>query len=235
MKSESSPKTKGRTIVQRLQPASTLRTFAIVTLLLGGSVTSGFAQETFALDEGPFTSISGFRGLSWGTAEADVIARFGEPEERRTLESGIEIIAYRGTLADRPSIVLLGFLADRGLVKAQEVSNLAGGEKCIEQVRDVHREVNLRYPLIRPAEEAKNNTPDAICSAAPAGDAYWHRQWRDETTGSVVTVSLRSGSDKVELTYESQAFIDWIGSEDGGATPEIEDEGAPAEVLEARP
>ena len=193
------------------------------------------AQETTAEADGPFTNITGFRGLDWGVSLADVVAARGEPTDRRTLDNGIELIAYRGSLADRPSVVLYGFLDEQGFVKAQEVANLAGGEECIEQVRDIHREINLRYPLITPSEQAKNNTPDAICTAAPAGEAFWHRQWRDETTGSVITVSVRSGSDKVELTYESKAFIDWIEAEEGQTTPEIEDEGAPTEVLEAKP
>lgn len=193
------------------------------------------AQETTAEAPGPFTSITGFRGLDWGASVPDVVAARGEPTDRRTLENGVELIAYRGRLADRPSVVLYGFLEEHGFVKAQEVSDLAGGEECIEQVRDVHREINLRYPLITPSEQAKNNTPDAICTAAPAGEAFWHRQWRDETTGSVITVSVRSGSDKLELSYESKTFLDWVDTEDGQTTPDVEDEGAPTEVLEAKP
>lgn len=216
-------------------PAARAFRNVLAILLLMGGANGALAQDTMADAEGPFTSITGFRGLDWGTPQAEVIASLGEPSERRRLENGLEMVAYRGTLVGRPSIVLFGFLEDEGLVKAQEVSNLAGGDECIEQVRDVHREVNLRYPLIRPTEEAKNNSPDAICTAAPAGEAYWHRQWRDEATGSVITVSVRSGSDQVELTYESRAFVDWIGPEEGGPVVEVEDEGAPAEVLEATP
>lgn len=220
----------------RTSAAFVLRGLVVVGLLFVAT-SSATAQEEFAEAEGPYTSIEGFRGLDWGTSEDDVIARLGEPTERRRLDDGLEILAYGSTLDGRPSVVLLGLLDEQGFVKAQEVSNLAGNddEKCIEQVRDIHREINLRYPLIRPTEEAKNNTPEPICSAAPAGEAYWHRQWRDEATGSAITVSVKSGSDKVEVTYESKAFIDWVGSEGDGARPEIEDEGAPTEMLEARP
>lgn len=224
------------TAVLRTSTAFVFRGLLVVGLLFVAT-SNATAQEKFAEAEGPYTSIEGFRGLDWGTSEGDVIARLGEPTERRRLDDGLEILAYRNTLVGHPSIVLLGLLDEQGFVKAQEVSNLAGNddEKCIEQVRDIHREINLRYPLIRPAEEAKNNTPEPICSAAPAGEAYWHRQWRDETTGAAITVSVKSGSDKVEVTYESKAFIDWVGSEGDGARPEIEDEGAPAEMLEGRP
>lgn len=216
-----------------LPGARILGGIAAVCLLLGGDG-GAFAQETTADAEGPFTSITGFRGVGWGTSEADVMASLGEPHERRRLENGLDLIAYRSSLVDRPSIILYGFLDGQGFVKAQEISDLADDE-CIEQVRDIQRQVNLAYPLIRPTEEAKNNTPDEICTAAPAGEAYWHRQWRDESTGSVVTVSVRSGSDKVELTYESQAFIDWVETEGQRTTPDVEDEGAPAEVLEGTP
>lgn len=217
-----------RTAIDRIRPA-------ILAAGLCLFASAAAAQETTAEAGGPFTSITGFRGLDWGASVAEVVAARGEPTGRRTLDNGIELIAYRGQLAERPSVVLYGFLEGRGFVKAQEISNLAGGEACIEQVRDVHREINLRYPLISPAEQAKNNSPDAICSAAPAGEAFWHRQWRDDTTGSVITVSVRSGSDKLELTYESKTFIDWAAAGDGPTTPDVEDEGVPTGVLEARP
>ena len=184
----------------------------------------------------PSETISGFENVPWGATESDIVALYGEPIERRRLDSGLNMIAYRDDLAGRASILLFGLLDEDGLVKAQEVVDLPEDESCIEMIRRIHRQINLRYPLIRPAEQAKNNSRDAVCVAAPQGLAYWHRQWRDEATGSVVTVSLESGSEQVDLTYESQRFREWVDPDGAARVQVLEDEGAPPEVLApARP
>lgn len=185
---------------------------------------------------GPSTEISGFGPVSWGTPEAEIVAAYGDPSETRILESGLHMLAYRDSLAGQPSLLLFGLLPGEGLVKAQEVVDVPGGEACIELIRDIHQQINLQYPLIRPAEQAKNNSPDTICEAAPRGEAYWHRQWRDAATGSVVTVSLPSGSAQIDVTFESGRFREWIEPEESGGETVLEDEGAASEeVLEASP
>ena len=184
----------------------------------------------------PSTTILGFRELDWGTSEAEIVRGYGDPFERRDLESGLRTLAYRSSLGGRPSVVLLGLLADQGLVKAQEVIDVADGDACIETIRDIHAEIDLQYPLIRPKEQAKNNTPDVICEAAPRGLAYWHRQWTDTETGSTITVSLASGSEHVDLIYESGRFREWVDPAAAQAVNVQEDEGAPTEdLLEAVP
>ena len=192
------------------------------------------ARGTAAQEAGVPVSetIEGFEELAWGTGAAEIVGRYGEPIEQRRLESGLSMLAFRDSLAGEPSIVLFGLLDEDGLVKAQEVVDV--GEDCIEVIRRIHRHINLQYPLIRPAEQAKNNSPEDICAAAPQGLAFWHRQWRDEATGSVITVSLESGSEQVDLTYESRRFREWIDPEAAARVQILEDEGAPEEVLEPR-
>lgn len=195
-------------------------------LLILAAATPGTAQD------GPSMTIDGFRGLTWGASASEVTASLGAPVENRRLEGGLQMLAYRDTLVGRPSVVLLGLLDD-GLVKGQEVVPAGGGDECIEYIRAVHQAVNLRYPLIRPNEQAKNNSRDTICEAAAEGLAFWYRQWTDEETGSVVTVRLDSGSDEVNLVYESQAFRTWAKSGAPGAQPDgdeplVPDEGRAA-------
>ena len=182
----------------------------------------------------PSTTITGFRGIEFGASAGEIRSVFGEPVENRRLESGLRMLAYRGELADQPSLILFGLLDDLGFVKAQEVVDLAGGDACIYQIREIQQAINLKYPLIRPAEQARNNTADPICTAAPAGQAFWYRQWRDETTGAVITVSVASGTDEVDVIYESRVFRDWVDPESEAATGVIDDDGAPNEVLEER-
>lgn len=211
----------------------------LVGVLMLGTFAALPAQEAIAASDdsvsgegvGPSTTISGFRGIEFGASAEDVRSAFGEPLEERRLENGLRMMAYRGELAGQPSVILFGLLGDRGFVKAQEVIDLAGDDECVGQIREIHHEINLRYPLIRPAEQARNNTADAICTAAPAGQAYWHRQWRDESTGALITVSVPSGSDEVDVVYESRAFREWVAPEAGAKTEVLEDEGTPEEAI----
>jgi len=224
------------------------RTFvAAIALVIAFQPTTGLAQDeeggpdarqlaASTAPTGPSVTIAGFRGLEWGTPATRIVEAFGEPFERRELESGLQLLAYHSVLAGQPSVVLFGLLEDGGLVKAQEVIDVGDGAACIETIRDIHQQVDLQYPLIRPREQAKNNTPDVICDAAPRGLAYWHRQWTDTETGSVITVSLASGSQHVDLIYESGRFRDWVDPEADGTFEVTDDEGAAQQnVLEAVP
>lgn len=197
------------------------------------------APPTFAASAepvSPSSTITEFRELDWGTPETEIVQSYGDPFERRELENGLQILAYHSNLVGQPSVVLLGLLADEGLVKAQEVIDVAEGDACIETIRAIHAEIDLQYPLIRPKEQAKNNTPDVICEAAPRGLAFWHRQWTDPETGSTITVSLASGSEHVDLIYESGHFREWLDPDAAQTVNVQEDEGAPTEdVLEAVP
>lgn len=193
------------------------------------------SDDSAAVVTEPSTEISSFRGIEWGTTEAELVEAFGQPVEQRQLETGLELMAYRSELVGQPSLILFGLLDEEGLVKAQEVIDVPGGDACIDMIRSIHHQIDLQYPLIRPSEQAKNNTPDAICDAAPAGSAYWHRQWRDEETGSVITVSLASGSQQLDVTYESRQFRDWAEPDQAESAEPLEDEGAPTEILEAAP
>ena len=174
----------------------------LLTLLAAGAAE---AQQP------PSMTIDGFYGVVWGTDAAEVISRFGEPEEDQILEGNLRMLAYRDTLVGQPSVMLFGFLPEGGgFQKGQVVVNTLSGQECIDQIRAIHSLVDRQYPLIHPTEEARNNTPYFICDAAEQGQAYWHRQWHDESTGSVVSVRLDSGTIQVNLIYESLAFREWV-------------------------
>jgi hypothetical protein len=223
--------------------------FRTTSLLLVGAVllapapARALAQDdgapTFAASTEPVSpsmTIAGFRELTWGTSEEAIVRKYGDAFERRDLDSGMRMLAYRSSLVGQPSVVLLGLLENDGLVKAHEVIDVGDGDTCIESIRDIHAEIDLQYPLIRPREQARNNTRDVICEAAPRGQAYWHRQWTDAETGSTITVSLTSGSEHVDLIYESGRFREWVDPDAKQTVDVREDEGAPAEdVLEAVP
>ena len=174
----------------------------LMTLLL---VPSAVAQQRASL------TIEGYRDLTWGTAAEAVLETFGEPEEDAVLDGGLRMLAFRDSLVGQPSVVLFGVLPEDGLVKGQEVVNAREGQECIDQVRRIHRFVDLQYPLIQPTESAKSNAAGMICEAVKQGSGYWYRQWIDESTGSVISVRLESGSDQINLIYESLRFREWVG------------------------
>jgi len=160
----------------------------------------------------PSTTITSFRGLGWGTEAETVLAAYGDPEEDAMLDGGLRMLAFRDSLVGQPSVVMFGFLPDGGLVKGQEVVGALEGQECVDLIRRIHRFVDLQYPLIRPSEEARNNTPGMICEAAKLGGAHWHRQWIDTSTGSVISVRLDTGTTRISMTYESRQFREWVGA-----------------------
>ena len=182
------------------------QTVPVATLMVLLAISTGHAQER------PSTTIESFRGLDWGSNAATVLAAFGEPEEDTMLDGGLRMLAFRDALVDRPSVLLFGILPDAGLVKGQEIITMLEGQECIDQMRRIHNLVDMRYPLIRPTEEARNSTSLTICEAVIQGSGYWHRQWIDEISGSVVSVRLDSGSTQVNLIYESLQFREWVGA-----------------------
>lgn len=198
---------------------SRLRTVSVATLMTLLAVATGSAQQR------PSTTIESFRGLAWGSDAEAVLEMFGEPEEDSILDGGLRMLAFRDSLAGQPSVVLFGILPEQGLVKGQEVVTALEGRECIDQIRRIHTFVDLQYPLIRPTEEAENNTVDMICEAVRRGSGHWHRQWIDESTGSVISVRLDSGSTQINLVYESLQFREWIGS----PTDVVPDEAAAAD------
>jgi hypothetical protein len=189
---------------------------ALISLL---AVSSANAQQRAS------ATIDSFRGLAWGSTTAMVLEAFGEPEEDSVLDGGLQMLAFRDSLVGRPSVVLFGILPDHGLVKGQEVITALEGQECVDQMRSIHTLVDLQYPLIRPTEEAINHTNGMICEAVKQGSAFWHRQWIDEVTGSVVSVRLDSGSTQINLIFESLIFREWIGA----PVEVVSDESAAAE------
>lgn len=176
---------------------------ALLTLI---TISSADAQQRAS------TTIDSFRGLPWGSGAEAILEAFGEPEEDEVLNGGLRMLAFRDSLGGRASVLLFGVLPEGGLVKGQEIVTAMEGRECIDQMRDIHRLIDLQYPLIRPTEEARNSTADMICEAAQRGGAYWYRQWIDEATGSVISVRLDSGSTQINLIYESRPFREWVGA-----------------------
>lgn len=185
---------------------SRLHAVSAATLMTMLTVASASAQQR------PSTTITSFRGLDWGSEAEAVLAAFGEPEEDAILDGGLRMLAFRDSLVGRPSVVLFGILPEDGLVKGQEVVNALEGQECVDQIRGIHTFVDLQYPLIRPSEEARNSTSSMICEAVKLGSGYWHRQWVDESTGSVISVRLDAGSTQITLVYESLRFREWVGA-----------------------
>lgn len=170
------------------------------------------AVSTVQAQQRPSTTIDSFRDMAWGSDGTMILDAFGEPEQDEILDGGLRMLAFRDSLAGRPSVVLFGILPEDGLVKGQEIVTALEGKECIDQIRAIHTFVDLQYPLIRPTEQARNNTADMICEAVKRGSGYWHRQWIDESTGSVISVRLDSGSSQIILIYESLRFREWVGS-----------------------
>lgn len=156
-------------------------------------------------------SVDGFNDIAWGSSEADIRARVGEPAVVDTLSNGIVVLAYRQDLLGEPAVAYYALLGEEGLVKGQYIVKLQLEEgDCEGQYRVYRDHVTLTYPLIPPVENYDYPFTEDFCTALQNERGTWANQWADPENGAVVTVIVQQGTDEVKLIYESATFLSWI-------------------------
>ena len=176
---------------------------AFLTVL--GGTSNLVAQQEVSM------SIDGFNGIEWGSSEADVLARFGEPAQIDSLDNGIVVLAYRTDLLGEPAVAFYAFLGDAGMIKGQYIVKLHLDEgDCEGQYRVYRDHVTLTYPLIPPVENYDYPFTEDFCTSLLNGRGNWANQWADPENGAVVTVIVQEGTDEVKLIYESATFLNWL-------------------------
>jgi hypothetical protein len=186
----------------------TLVSLACFFVLLAG--TAAGAQD------GASTSIDGFNGIPWGSAETLIRELHGEPDQVDSLDNGILVLAYREELLGEPAVAYYALLGEHGMVKGQHIVKLdLEGGNCEGQYRVYRNHVTLAYPLIPPVENYDYPFTEDFCTAIENQRGQWANQWTDPSNGAVVTVIVPLGSDQVMLIYESSTFLMWLDPDEG--------------------
>jgi hypothetical protein len=156
-------------------------------------------------------AIEGFNGFPWGVSRTEIEAAFGEPDQADRMDNGVLVLAFRDSLLSREAVTLYALLEGRGLVKGQHMVriDLEAGD-CEGQYRVYRDYVTLRYPLIKPVESYEFPFSVDFCTAIADRTGGWATQWKDPSTGAVVTVVVEEGTEVVKLIYESGAFLEWL-------------------------
>ncbi|MBT8479832.1 MAG: hypothetical protein KJO06_13000 [Gemmatimonadetes bacterium] len=179
--------------------------------LIFASLAAWVGTSELSAQQGVSMSIDGFDGFAWGTSEAAIGARLGEPAVVDSISNGIVVLAYRVDLLGEPSVAYYALLGEEGLVKGQHLVKLQLEEGDCEGQYRVYRDyVTLTYPLIRPIENYDYPFTEDFCTALVNGRGTWANQWTDPENGAVVTVIVQEGTDEVKLIYESAAFLNLI-------------------------
>lgn len=181
-------------------------------LTLAGLAAVSWAPAVGA-QEGASRTVDGFNGMPWGASVSEIESTYGAPRQTDTLENGIVVLSYDDELFDHSVVTLYAVLEGQGLIKGQQVArlDLEAGD-CEAQYRRYRDLVTLHFPLIVPIENFDYPFTMTFCEAVEARSGTWGTQWRDEGTGSVVTVIVEEGTDFVKLIYESRAFLEWLGA-----------------------
>jgi len=186
-----------------------MKTGLIAAIL--ASLTFSLGASDLVAQGRALTSIDGFNGLAWGSSDSAIRAKFSEPAQVDSLESGIVVLAYREELLGEPAVALFAVLGDHGLIKGQHIVKLKLEEgNCEGQYRLYRDYVTLTYPLIVPIENYDYPFTEDFCTALQNGHGHWANQWADRSNGSVVTVIVQEGTDEVKLIYESATFLNWL-------------------------
>lgn len=163
-----------------------------------------------AAQEGVSLRIDGFEGFAWGTVDTAVIARFGAPVQADTLEQGVVVLAFPAEIIDTASIALFAFLPGQGLVKGQHSISFAPSDDCVGLFQALRRYLLLKYPMIVPEDRSRNDSNKSFCDSVVDGDAAWIASWADAETGAQALVSIEAGRPRVDVVFESAAFLSWI-------------------------
>lgn len=168
--------------------------------------------------QSPKMTIDGFEGYTWGTPLETIIEDRGSPAQQEPVGDGLELVAYRDTVAGLALISVFGVHDVEGLMKGQYSADVEEGDDCHDMFVTLRESVNAVYPLLRPVERRFHRTVDDFCEAVSIGEAGWMIQWQDPTNESFISVYIRAGTSTVEISFESKAFQNWAERR-GGVTP----------------
>ena len=185
-------------------------------IMVLAALLSGAPSAFAAQDGGVQTEITGFEGLAWGTAAVAVIESFGKPGQEEHQDS-LTLLAYQSVRFGYEGVVLFAVHERHGLVMGKYLIPLSEENDCEQQFREVRRQVNITYPLIRPTERRYNNAPEDLCEAQIAGNAGWLVQWTDGKTMASIAAVLSAGKSNLQVAYESAVFKEWAGAREAQA------------------
>lgn len=175
---------------------------------------------TVGAQQGVSLRIDEFEGFPWGTTEEVVLDRLGEPIQADMLVEGVVVLAFLGTIEDTASVALFAFLPGQGLVKGQHSIAFAASDDCIALFRIMRNHLLLKYPMIVPTDQSRNDSAKGFCAAVPDGDAATISTWKDPQTSARAMVSIEAGRPRLNVVFESAAFVAW--AEDPGRALEPE-------------
>ena len=182
--------------------------------LLAGAVLFGIASGSSdpLLAQIASEHIDGFGGFTWGTPYDSIVARLGTPARDQQLAEGIRVLVYRDTSEAPDGLELFAILDTLGLVKGQRAIPFGAGEDCQALYRRIRQRIKLRFPLLVPKETSRNDSGGDFCEGVAAGTAGWFTRWDDETSGARATVLIEPGQRRIDVVYESRAFLDWVAA-----------------------
>ena len=175
---------------------------------------------TAGAQQGVSLRIDQFDGFPWGSTEEEVLDRVGEPVQADTLEGGVVVLAFLGTIEDTASIAMFAFLPGQGLVKGQHSIAFDASEDCVALFRVMRNHLLLKYPMIVPVDRSRNDSSKGFCAAVVDGDAAWISTWEDPQTGAQAMVSIEAGRPRLNVVFESAGFISWVEDPERASEPE---------------
>ena len=187
--------------------------FRLTALLILLPATAG-AQQSVSL------RIDEFEGFSWGTAQEVILDGLGEPVQADTIDDNIVVLAFESTIDDTASIAMFAFFPGQGLVKGQHSIAFDASQDCVALFRAMRNYLLLKYPMIVPVDRSRNDSGKGFCEAVIDGDAAWISTWEDAQTGAQAMVSIEAGRPRLNVVFESAAFIAWVEDSEQLSEPE---------------
>jgi hypothetical protein len=183
---------------------------SLLAALLGSDIA---AQADTTAPGAPL--ITHFAEMPWGSTRAQIVARYGRPDDE-AVSGSIRILTYTRTLFGERAVVGYGLHSRFGLIVGSYAVRVADDD-CLAKYHTVRTAVREMYPdQVVLVDREENESTVSFCIAVLVGDAKAQMALRDSAT-TVVMVSISPMPTEVTVLYYTRRALDILEAEEAAA------------------
>ena len=196
-----------------------MKTRSILTLAAAGALALAVAPPRLGAQAAPAPagSIAGFSSIPWGSPEAAVVARAGQPAQTTPMRGDIKVLVYTESLLGENVTTLYYLQAQHGLIAGGYFAPYTFGNSCWEIYSKFKSAIAERYSDLRPdLQEANQSQSLDMCAAIGIHRAGAGTTWNDPANGARAYVQIKDDPREVQTMYFSAQGLQDIEAMNAG-------------------
>jgi hypothetical protein len=188
--------------------------FPAVLALLAALVGSDVAAQADTTAPGA-PLITHFAEMPWGSTRAQIVARYGRPDDE-AVSGSVRYLTYTRTLLGERAVVGYGLHSRFGLIVGSYGVRVADGD-CLAMYHTFRTAVLEMHPdQVVLVDREGNESTAPFCVAVLVGDAKAQMALRDSVS-TVVMVSISSMPTEVTISYYTRRALDILEADEAAA------------------